>query len=177
MGFEMATRTSKPKCQTRGCEREVLARKRCVTHYGRIYRRADFVPGRRGQKSRRKYPETGSPSEIARKLGVTRQCVHHHMHKEKTYARQRVAWAVKAGKITRPANCVRCSKCTADLEAHHPDYSKPLDVQWLCVPCHNVVHPHPPTSWKKAKTREELLEIVRQANLRIAAAKVAREQV
>jgi uncharacterized OB-fold protein len=34
-----------------------------------------------------------------------------------------------------------CEVCGADkVEAHHPDYSKPLDVVWLCRKHHAVTH-------------------------------------
>ena len=35
-----------------------------------------------------------------------------------------------------------CSECgaTENLHMHHPDYSKPLEVVTLCVPCHERVH-------------------------------------
>lgn len=26
------------------------------------------------------------------------------------------------------------------MQAHHEDYSKPLDVQWLCMACHRGAH-------------------------------------
>ena len=35
-----------------------------------------------------------------------------------------------------------CERCGADknVEAHHEDYSKPLEVNWLCVTCHGHKH-------------------------------------
>jgi len=35
-----------------------------------------------------------------------------------------------------------CEKCGSDqnLERHHPDYSKPLEVQTLCRSCHILIH-------------------------------------
>lgn len=41
--------------------------------------------------------------------------------------------------LTRPDKCSRCLKeCKA--EAHHTDYTKPLDVVWLCRSCHGREH-------------------------------------
>lgn len=48
--------------------------------------------------------------------------------------------ALKAGTLVRPPACQKCGT-TGRVVAHHPDYFKPLDVEWLCVPCHRVA-PH-----------------------------------
>ena len=46
--------------------------------------------------------------------------------------------AIKSGKLV-PKPCERCG-ATDRIEAHHPDYSKPLEVKWLCFPCHRALH-------------------------------------
>jgi ribosomal protein S27AE len=40
--------------------------------------------------------------------------------------------------LLMPQACERCG--TESAEKHHGDYSKPLDVQWLCKRCHCVEH-------------------------------------
>lgn len=57
---------------------------------------------------------------------------------EKIKARDAVQKAKKSGKlIVGP-----CSVCqaTEKIHAHHEDYSKPLDVIWLCNKCHHNRH-------------------------------------
>lgn len=46
---------------------------------------------------------------------------------------------LRDGRITRPEICELCGgKCKP--QAHHCDYSKPLDVMWLCKSCHVEWH-------------------------------------
>ena len=54
-------------------------------------------------------------------------------------AHAKVGRAVASGKLTRPGQCIQCDTVTY-VEAHHDDYSKPLEVRWLCRPCHSAVH-------------------------------------
>jgi hypothetical protein len=44
--------------------------------------------------------------------------------------------AIQGGRIT-PLPCLVCGE---RAEAHHPDYSRPLDVVWLCPAHHRQAH-------------------------------------
>jgi hypothetical protein len=43
-------------------------------------------------------------------------------------------------KLNRPSECSRCHKSGVKVEGHHPDYSRPLEVEWLCRACHALIH-------------------------------------
>jgi hypothetical protein len=47
----------------------------------------------------------------------------------------KVGNAVRDGRIIRPTKCSSCGK-KKRVEAHHADYSKPFDIEWLCKKCH-----------------------------------------
>ncbi len=57
-------------------------------------------------------------------------------HPEVKKATTAVHNALRDSKLTKPNCCSECGIKTSDLEAHHPDYSKPLEIQWLCIKCH-----------------------------------------
>lgn len=57
---------------------------------------------------------------------------------EKIKARQSVYYHKKTGNII-PGSCEECG-INEDITAHHPDYTKPLEVVWLCVNCHKELH-------------------------------------
>ena len=86
--------------------------------------------------------------------GITRQRVEQLLRWADQNARNILNRAVRSGRIKKPHFCERCEEETQDLEAHHDDYGKPLDVEWLCIPCHNVVHPHIPYSRTRLERKE-----------------------
>ncbi len=59
---------------------------------------------------------------------------HRERHPERHKARAAVNNAIAAGRLTREP----CEVCGTNrrVQAHHPDYSAPLDVIWLCFRCH-----------------------------------------
>jgi len=60
----------------------------------------------------------------------------------KKIARVKLSQAVGCGKIIKPKSCSVCEKAVESrkLHGHHEDYSKPLEVIWLCTWCHIKLH-------------------------------------
>jgi hypothetical protein len=75
-------------------------------------------------------------------------------HREKINAQNVLRDHVKRGNIIKPSSCSICNS-THWIEAHHADYTKPLEVVWVCKKCHvaihkrleNCVQPERPNSW------------------------------
>ena len=61
-------------------------------------------------------------------------------HPERYAAHRAVYIALSQGRLVRPDACEGCGDTDARLHAHHPDYTAPLDVEWLCPPCHSAAH-------------------------------------
>lgn len=60
------------------------------------------------------------------------------IHPERRRAQNALNNAVRDGRITKPDTCQRCGIRSGRIEGHHPDYSRPFDVEWLCKPCHYI---------------------------------------
>lgn len=56
---------------------------------------------------------------------------------EKNKARGASKQAVRTGRLVR-GPCEKCGE--AKTEGHHDDYSKPLEIRWLCKKHHSEVH-------------------------------------
>ena len=61
-------------------------------------------------------------------------------NREKYSAHYKLYYQIKCGNIIRPTQCSSCKNESSRIEGHHSDYSKPLDVMWLCKPCHYKIH-------------------------------------
>ena len=62
-------------------------------------------------------------------------------HPERRRAQSAVGCALKKGILIRPNHCQQCGQ-SGKIHAHHHDYSKPLEVEWLCVRCHGARNPN-----------------------------------
>lgn len=79
------------------------------------------------------YTQTERGKE-ARRVADANQKLH---NAKRVAARQIVRMALRGGILTKQP----CERCGAlKVEAHHEDYDKPLDVNWLCGPDHKRLH-------------------------------------
>lgn len=80
------------------------------------------------------YLNIRSSDEYKHKIALYKR-ENYHKYKEKVSARN----ATRRLRLNKPDRCSACNEIKK-VEAHHDDYSKPLDIRWLCVECHNEWH-------------------------------------
>lgn len=87
-------------------------------------------------------PKTGIGSANPNwKGGISKNHYHYKLIQTRRYpdrvkARAMVNSAIRNGKMKRGS----CEVCGEWAEAHHFDYSKPLDVRWFCPKHHDQLH-------------------------------------
>lgn len=106
--------------------------KPCRAEYQRERYRAVAARRERHQRQARQWAEDNP----ARVLEIKREA--NKRDKAKKHARNALYGAVAAGRVTKPDACSRCGG--HPVEAHHPDYNQPLEVEWLCKACHEGTH-------------------------------------
>ena len=91
---------------------------------------------------RKRNPSTYRKKDLAyykknfKKIKARRE-VYYRNNRHKILAQNAVKTALFKGEITRPENCACGNK---KPQAHHDDYSKALEVRWLCRSCHMLWH-------------------------------------
>ena len=76
-----------------------------------------------------------NPERIKANFEITK--VWRSEDKRRSKCHSAVAHAIRSGELTR-LPCVRCGEIKS--LAHHEDYDEPLNVMWLCQPCHKQRH-------------------------------------
>ena len=103
--------------------------KRCQALLARIRRaRGD---GSRAAQARWRAAHGGAAAAAARRWK--------ERHPERERAHYAVRAAVLGGLLERPDRCEGCGR-VGRVVAHHADYGRPLDVEWLCSWCHARRH-------------------------------------
>ena len=103
-------------CVVEGCKRTHFAHGLCHTHY-KYKRRKD------------------NPKEIATRDRNIK--TYHQRYKTKKRARNLVYLAIKEKRLTKGI-CEICK--STKVEGHHNDYTKALEVIWLCNKHHRELH-------------------------------------
>lgn len=102
-----------------------------IDYYQSFDRMRDNNPSRK--EKRKEYAGT-ERGKIKLRDG-SKAWVQRNPHKKAAY--NSVSNAVRDGKLKKEP----CSECGSEKsQAHHEDYSKPLDVKWLCIKCHADHH-------------------------------------
>ncbi len=76
-----------------------------------------------------------------------------HFHrggkKANDLAQNKLEYAIRRGRVSRKSVCESCGAQPppfkdgrSAIQAHHFDYAKPLEVNWLCQFCHHMEHRH-----------------------------------
>jgi predicted DNA-binding protein YlxM (UPF0122 family) len=120
------------------------------------------------EESVRLYEQGLSCGKIGRRFGVTRQAMwdllrrrtemrpqlryeeDNHFYRGGSvaddHAQNLVEQALEDGTLQRRDTCEVCGASgtfkdgRTAIQAHHDDYSRPLDVRWLCQKCHHAWH-------------------------------------
>ena len=108
----------------------------CKQNYDRSYRRklSECSAWREANKKRKRKCYKDNPKKAAQYRDKYIESNH-----EKYKAHYELNNDIRWGGTIRPEYCSVCNqKCTP--EGHHENYSKPLDVIWMCCNCHKHLH-------------------------------------
>ena len=110
----------KPATGYRAAECKECTKTRVKKHY------ADTIPQQHAYEANR----NATPE---RKAALQKRMRFHRARNPDKYkARTAVNNAVRDGRLFR----LPCACGSLKVQAHHADYSKPLDVKWVCFRCH-----------------------------------------
>ena len=77
--------------------------------------------------------------ESRKENGYANTKAYRKRNREKIECHNYVRLALKFGNLIKPDSCEICkNKCTP--HAHHTDYTKPIEVVWMCRKCHGEEH-------------------------------------
>lgn len=107
-------------------------RKEKIVYYKQYDRKRAMRPDRVAARKEYEQKEERKKRRAAKLLEDRKQ------HPQKNKARYLVANGIRQGTL-RKQPCLICGE-TDSVQAHHEDYSKPLDVMWLCPKHHKWIH-------------------------------------
>jgi hypothetical protein len=143
----------KRTCQCRACHRErgklyyeanregrnaaaranYLANKERYNERAVLWRKNNYEHYRECERDNNKLPEV-------RKRLADREREWQKLNPEAHKAHVLLHIAKVNGTVVPSDACSRCGTSGGIIVGHHPDYGKPLEVEWLCPKCHSFVH-------------------------------------
>lgn len=131
--FPWRTDRNMPYSRCKDCHREIMT----------IYNRSDShkLSCRKWQRTESGKIQSRASCARFRKTAAFKKAIEKHRKKypEKRAAQIILMNALRTGKIPKPGFCSMCKK-QCNPEGHHSDYSKPLEVIWVCKSCHAAFH-------------------------------------
>jgi len=114
------------------CKRNRETRNRSKEHYNAKSRE-------RYWKNRKELLGKARKRKGYKKIRINSLVKWREKNKDKCSVYQKVIRALKSGKLKKSEKCQMCNK-ECNTHGHHYDYSKPLDVIWVCSECHRLLH-------------------------------------
>jgi ribosomal protein S27AE len=117
----------------------------CVSVEDRLYRKknADRLRVRTRLYHEKNTEEVLAKDRLYRKKNAEKILASDRLYRlrypERCAAKSAVQRAIRSGDLTRPQTCEVCGR-SQKLQAHHEDYSRPLEVHWICSRCHMRHH-------------------------------------
>ena len=120
------------------CKKDSVENRSKNTEYYREYDKVRYVLDPKVRERNERYAKTKNGKEKLKKL--KQEWKERNPDKVKAYSV--VSNSIRDEKLIKPEHCSCCGNKTAsiNLHAHHHDYSKPLDITWLCITCHAFLH-------------------------------------
>jgi len=119
------------KCKQCTKDDTIENRNNNLNHYKQYDKNRAMLPHR--VNARKEYNQTKKGKKIRKKTNDR----YKSSNPLKYQAHNKISNALRNGKLIRGV-CVICG--SKNVHAHHPDYSKPLDVIWLCPKHHKEEH-------------------------------------
>lgn len=113
----------------------------CLAKHARWAKRNPdkIIKNQRSYYERNKEKILDKMRESRKKNGYASTKAYRQRNKHKIDCHNFVALAVKLGQLKKLDYCEKC-KINCIPHGHHHDYTKPLDVIWLCRKCHGEEH-------------------------------------
>ncbi len=118
--------------------------RQCRKEYHKKYRqsnkgqyiRKQYRQSKRGQDAENRYRKS-KKGKASRALSTRN---HKLRHPDRNKARKAITNAIRDGELL-PPSFFKCTFCPKQAQQyHHPDYSKPFDVQSVCKKCHKIIN-------------------------------------